>query len=213
MIKAIFFDFDGVLVESVDIKTNAFADLFAHEGSRVVRKVVDYHMQNAGVPRYDKFRYIYREILKRPLDDRKFECLCSRFAECVIDNVVSAPYVKGALEFLEAYSSRYLCFVTSATPHVELEEIILRRGMARFFRALYGAPTNKTGAVKEVLQREEIHPSMAVYIGDALSDYKAAQDNGIAFIAKINGNEDIFDGIDCFRIRDLSTLSGTIIAM
>lgn len=31
MIKVVFFDFDGVIVESVDIKTKAFAKLFEKE--------------------------------------------------------------------------------------------------------------------------------------------------------------------------------------
>ncbi len=35
MIKAIIFDFDGVIVESVDIKTKAFARLFEHGGGMV----------------------------------------------------------------------------------------------------------------------------------------------------------------------------------
>jgi len=47
MIKAIIFDFDGVLVESVDIKTKAFAGLFEHEGDSIVRRVVAYHIKNA----------------------------------------------------------------------------------------------------------------------------------------------------------------------
>ncbi len=44
MIRAIAFDFDGVLVESVDVKTRAYAYLFKEYGQDVVSKVVDYHM-------------------------------------------------------------------------------------------------------------------------------------------------------------------------
>ena len=55
MIKAIIFDFDGVLVESLDIKTRAFAKLFGPEGPDMAKRVVDYHLQNGGVSRYEKF--------------------------------------------------------------------------------------------------------------------------------------------------------------
>jgi len=41
MIQAIGFDFDGVLVESVDIKTRAYAYLFEDEGPEVVQQVID----------------------------------------------------------------------------------------------------------------------------------------------------------------------------
>ena len=52
MIKIIFFDFDGVIVESVDIKTKAFAMLFEHEGRDIANRVIDYHLKNSGVSRF-----------------------------------------------------------------------------------------------------------------------------------------------------------------
>ncbi len=40
-IKTVFFDFDGVLVDSVNIKTKAFAKLFDPYGQEIEAKVVD----------------------------------------------------------------------------------------------------------------------------------------------------------------------------
>ncbi|MDD5437468.1 MAG: HAD hydrolase-like protein, partial [Candidatus Omnitrophica bacterium] len=84
MLRAIIFDFDGVLVESVDLKTGAFAKLFAAEGEDVVRKVVEYHLGNTGVSRFDKFRYIYKNILNRELSEEKFADLGRDFADLVM---------------------------------------------------------------------------------------------------------------------------------
>jgi len=47
--QAIIFDFDGVLVESGDLKTRAFADLYQSYGETVVSKVVRYHSLNGGL--------------------------------------------------------------------------------------------------------------------------------------------------------------------
>jgi beta-phosphoglucomutase-like phosphatase (HAD superfamily) len=41
---AIVFDFDGVLVESVDVKTQAFGALYAEYGDRIVEQVKAYHL-------------------------------------------------------------------------------------------------------------------------------------------------------------------------
>ena len=210
MIKAIIFDFDGVLVESMDIKTKAFAKLFEHEGEDIVKKVVSYHMNNAGVSRYEKFRYIYKEILKRFLSDEEFEMLCKKFAASVMDGVIKAPYVEGAREFLENYSEEYRCFVVSATPQEEIEEIILRRGIRHFFKAVYGAPTRKTEAVRDILVEEGINTAEALYVGDALSDSNAAKDNCVNFIARINGNDSIFAGLNCLKVKDLTNLKTII---
>ena len=70
MIRAVVFDFDGVLVESIETKTNAYACLFECEGEEIVRRVVEYHLKHGGVSRFEKFKFIYREILCRPLSEK-----------------------------------------------------------------------------------------------------------------------------------------------
>lgn len=215
MIHVIFFDFDGVLVESVDIKTKAFAKLFESEGKDIVEKVVDYHLKNAGISRFEKIRYIYQNMLKRDLSKKIFDDFCQQFSHLVVDEVVSAPYVKGAKEFLDGYADKYMCFVVSATPQDEMEEIIKRRQMQGYFKGIYGSPKKKGDIVREILAaytsvlspQPPVHsPQSFVYVGDALSDYKAAMDNSVHFISRINNNETIFASIDCLKIKDLTNL-------
>jgi HAD superfamily hydrolase (TIGR01549 family) len=211
MIRTIFFDFDGVIVESVDIKTRAFAELFANEGEDVVKKVVSYHLNNAGISRYEKFRHIYSEILKRLLGDEEFAVLCNNFAARVLDGVVKAPYVRGAKEFLKKYSGQYRCFVVSATPQEEIEEIIQRRRIRQFFKGVYGAPAKKKDVVREMLARDNTAPCKAVYVGDAMSDYLAAKENKVFFIARVTeDNSRIFKDLDCTKLNDLANLKEAI---
>lgn len=236
VIKAIIFDFDGVLAESVDIKTKAFTRLFEHEGERVVKEIVEYHIKNAGVSRFEKFGYIYKEILKKPLTDVDFQDLCNRFSQLVVDEVVNAPFVKGAKEFLENYSSIYDCYVASATPQEEMEKIVKRRQMSRYFKGIYGSPKKKGDIVREILatytlrhaatsfhsvlsppssvlltQPSVLSPQSFVYVGDALSDYEAAKENNVAFIARITHNNGLlFKTVICTKIQDLQNLRITI---
>lgn len=207
MIKAVIFDFDGVLVESVDIKTNAFAELFKVEGRKIARLVVGYHLRNAGVSRYEKFKYIYKNFLKRELTKEKFNALCANFAKLVCDEVVKSRYVRGAKNFLERYSSKYKLFVISATPQAEIEEIIKRRKMNLYFRGVYGAPISKFEAVRMILRRNRLKPVETVYVGDASRDYEAAVKYGLTFIARVRNDESIFDSVSCLKIKDLSALN------
>ncbi|MDD5435187.1 MAG: HAD hydrolase-like protein [Nitrospira sp.] len=210
MIKAIIFDFDGVIVESVDIKTKAFARLFEHEGEAVVEKVVDYHLKNGGVSRFDKFRYYYKEILGRPLPEQKFEELCNRFSELVMDEVINAPYVKGSKEFLDKYYNAYPCFVATGTPQEEIDEIIRQREMTHYFKKVFGAPKKKDVIVRDILDGYSLKPHEVIYVGDAMSDYQAAYENSVRFIARIHDNESIFNDIECIKIMDLTGLGRVI---
>lgn len=204
MIKAIFFDFDGVIAESVDIKTNAFKKFFASDGKGAVRRVEEYHLKNTGVSRFEKFRYIYKEILKRELTEEVFQDLCQRFSRLVIDEVINAPYVRGAEEFLKDFSKLYKCYVVSATPQNEIEEIIIRKNIKDYFNGIFGAPQKKSDILKNVIEKEKLLPKEVLYIGDALSDYEAARANSVNFVARINSNNHIFKDIDCLKVKDLS---------
>ena len=52
--KIIFWDFDGVVKESVNIKTEAFAELFVKHGNDIVEKLTAHHISNGGMSRYKK---------------------------------------------------------------------------------------------------------------------------------------------------------------
>ncbi len=80
MLRAIAFDFDGVLAESVDTKTQAYASLFNNESDEAVRNIVEYHLKHGGVSRFEKFKTFYREILQRPLSEERFQELCDQFS-------------------------------------------------------------------------------------------------------------------------------------
>jgi len=182
MIRAIGFDFDGVLVESVDIKTRAYASLFEDEGPEVVRQIIDYHLADGGISRFEKFRTIYRDILKRELSDERSRFLCSRFSRVVVDAVVAAPWVTGALEFLVRNHERYRMFIISGTPESELQAIVERRSMTRFFEAVRGSPKDKVTLLAEVANELNLIREETVYVGDAKGDWDAAQALGLTFL-------------------------------
>lgn len=207
MIKAIVFDFDGVLVSSENIKTEAFGKLFKDEGEEISKKVVEYHLDNAGVSRFDKFRYIYKEMLRRELTEEVFNGLCDGFSKLVMEDVVAAPYVPGAKEFLDAHHTTYNCFVSSATPQDEIEEIVLQRGMAHYFKEVYGAPLKKDKAVNMILDAYNLKNNEVVFVGDAVSDYKAAQKSSVFFVARLTESGYQFESEQCPKMQDLTFFS------
>src|SRR5688572_16139418 len=92
---AIVFDFDGVLVESVDVKTKAFAALYDGYGSEVVSKVMQWHLAHGGVSRYEKFRHFHRAFLSKELSAEEEKSLGERFSALVEKAVIEAPWVPG----------------------------------------------------------------------------------------------------------------------
>jgi phosphoglycolate phosphatase-like HAD superfamily hydrolase len=180
--EAFFFDFDGVLADSVEVKTWAFAKLFEPHGPEVVRKVIDHHRRHGGMTRLEKFHHYHSKYLDKNLTDEKMAELCRRFSELVVDEVVAAPEIQGAGEFLTKWCKRLPCFVISATPEEEIREIVQRRGMAGYFKEVLGAPADKEQNLKSLLDKYGLSPSKCCFFGDTTSDYQAAQACGTYFI-------------------------------
>jgi phosphoglycolate phosphatase-like HAD superfamily hydrolase len=187
--QAFFFDFDGVLADSVEVKTRAFARLFAPFGPEVEAKVVEHHRRHSGVTRVEKFRHYYQEFLGRPLDEAGLADLCSRFARLVVDEVVAAPEILGAEAFLRRWATRLPCFVVSAAPEAEIREIVKRRGWSGYFEEVRGAPRNKKENLEILLERHQLVPDRCLFWGDAESDYRAAQACGLQFLGILHDQQ------------------------
>jgi len=186
---ALFFDFDGVLADSMEVKTRAFAKLFEPYGSEIQSKVVDHHRKNGGMPRRDKFKHYYAELLHRPLDNNEMERLCKAFSSLVIDEVVAAPGIPGAIEFLEKWHKAIPCFVVSAVPDEELGMIVTKRGLNKYFRMVLGSSRSKMEHLEYLLGKFVFDSAKCLYFGDAENDYKAAKACKIPFIGILTGTE------------------------
>ena len=121
---AIVFDFDGTLVQSNEIKTWAFGELYKEHGEKIVQQIIAYNKEHEGVSRFVKFRYWHENLSDQPYTKDIGEKLSCIFTKLVFDAVVQAPYVEGALEFLKNHYQHIPLFVASGTPEQELREII-----------------------------------------------------------------------------------------
>jgi phosphoglycolate phosphatase-like HAD superfamily hydrolase len=192
MIKVIIFDFDGVILESVSVKTDAFRKLFSFTPSHV-DEIVRFHIQNGGMSRYDKFRYIYSDILHEELSDKQMDWLSQQFTELTISGVKNAKYVTGILNFLEKYHSKFIFYIVSATPQNELNDIVNQRGLARFFSDVLGSPERKEANLKKICASVDVPENDIIFIGDSLNDWKATWSTGIRFIGRVKpGDPEIF---------------------
>lgn len=183
LLRAVFLDFDGVVLESADIKTDAFRWLFRKERAR--RAVLAYHRQNAGISRFVKFAHIHRAILKKPYGPAERRRLGTAFARYVRGRVLAAPFVPGARRFLARYGSRVKLFVVSGTPSAELKDIVRRRGLARSFVAVVGSPPDKATTLRRLLRRHKWRADETLYVGDALNDHRAATRCGVGFLGRL----------------------------
>jgi beta-phosphoglucomutase len=199
MFHTVILDFDGVVLESVSVKTEAFRSLFSSEPDHV-DEIVDFHIKNGGMSRFDKFRYIYKHFLHRELDNPTFNRLSEEFAGLVYNGVVRAPFVPGAETFLENFSKKIPLYIVSATPEEELVKIIRERKLSAYSQQVFGAPWKKADCIRNILITTGFPPDQALFVGDALNDLAAARAAGVKFVGRVKpGDENIF--CECMEIE------------
>lgn len=192
-LEAVFLDFDGVVVESSDIKTQAFYALYQSFGEKIASKAKGHHLLNQGVSRAQKFRYIHEQFLQKTLSSDEEKLLSKQFSDIVLEKILKAPLVKGVLEFLEAMAEGHIpVFLLSATPHDELVSICNERGLIRHFKGVYGTPYTKTEKGCEIIKENHFSPENIIFVGDSMSDFKAAQSLGVSFVGRLSADQNPF---------------------
>lgn len=178
-----FFDFDGVVLESTHIKTEAFVELYA--GSGVEDQVRSYHLAHQGISRFVKFEWIAKNLLHEKWQPEQAQILGDRFSELVLDKVLNAPFVAGVeylLQWLQA--QKKFVVVASGTPQLELNEIIVERNLQSVFKEYHGTPKSKTDIINEVVGNYKFQKSDCIFLGDASTDCEAAKSTRIDFLAR-----------------------------
>ncbi len=180
-LKAIFFDFDDVLANSLTIKEEAFMTLFESCTQQEKSAIQDHFNQYTGRSRQEKLTFIYKHILNQPLPEQKLQKLCEQFKHRSLKAVIASPEITGTSALLNAIPNNILCFVVSGTPEIELQHIVRERGIARYFAEIKGTPTPKENNIAQLLEDFQLPPKHCLMLGDGLVDKQAADLNNIAF--------------------------------
>ncbi|MGY8635359.1 HAD hydrolase-like protein [Bradyrhizobium sp. 14AA] len=181
-------DFDGVVLRSVEIKAQAFAEIYREEKPARIAAVMAYQHAHGGVNRREKFRHFEREIFGRVGDESVVEKLSARYTAIVHEAVVRCPFVDGVYDFITSYFQRLAVHVVSGTPENELSDIIERRGLKPYFRTIAGAPVLKLDAFRRIIRTSLLTADQAIAVGDSPTEYAAAKELGIPFVGIVDYN-------------------------
>ncbi len=180
----IVFDCDGILLESMDIKTRAFQRVGREISAEAAEGLAAYHRLNGGVSRFKKFEWLYATYKDRAITDEEKEALNQAFKKATLEEIAKCPLVPGAQGVLDHWKERVPMYVASGAPEEELRMILQNRGLAKYFEGVYGSPTVKTQLLRSIVQHAGVYPRDAVMIGDARTDQYAAEAVGTQFYGR-----------------------------
>lgn len=189
-IKAIAFDFDGVILDSVQLKADLFIDCY---GGRLDESqkaaILAYQAQHGGIGRAEKFRYFERNVFGRIPDEATIARLANQYSMLLMARVGSCPELPGARAFLERSSTQLSLHLVSGTAHHDLVAITAQRRLDHYFDTIVGSPTAKVDAFADIVRSGCWLPDQVLAIGDSMTELQAAAQIGMPFVGIVAATE------------------------
>ena len=182
MIKNIIFDFDGVVLDSIPVKSEGFRKLFEDFPKNKVDELIEYHMYNGGMSRYKKIEYFFQKILGQEIKNKQILEYAEKYSEITKEELSQKKYlIDDSLYFIQKQYKKYNMHIASGADENDLKYICNRLDLEKYFLSIKGSPKVKSDIVSDILVSKNYRKKETVLIGDSINDYEAARDNGIIF--------------------------------
>ena len=192
---AIFFDFDGVIVASKEIRVSGFLEIFKEYPKDIVEKLVLYHLKNGGISRYEKIKWFYSELLNEKITKSKMQEKAEEFKSIMLERMKSKKIIiNQTLEFIKKIYSKYPLHIISGSDENELKEICLHLEISKYFKTIQGSPKVKSRLIADCLLKGKYNPVEVIYIGDSIIDYNSSKENNLIFYG--------FNNFDLKKVSD-----------
>ncbi len=182
MIKTILWDFDGVILDSMKIKGDGFAELFKKYEPKDIKKLEKYHYANGGVSRFEKIRYFFNSILEVSISEDNILQLSDDFATIIEKKLYdTSNLIEDSLIFIKKNYKKYDFHIVSGAENNELNDLCKYFEIEQYFLSINGSPTKKEILIKNILENYRYNIDETILIGDSINDYKAAHLNNLIF--------------------------------
>jgi phosphoglycolate phosphatase len=169
------FDFDGVLVDSLDLYAEAVARCLERIGMPIVKNRADYLALFDG--------NFYESMATRGVDLAAFALAAGEILPR-IDYDAMKPFA-GLIPVLEALQKNHSLAVISSNGYRTIRAMLTRFGFDPYFREIFGSDFlfSKKEKIDHALEKYAIPREKAFYIGDTAGDMVEARAAGVRSVA------------------------------
>ncbi|OXA77565.1 Phosphoglycolate phosphatase, HAD superfamily [Flavobacterium aquidurense] len=185
--KIILWDFDGVIMDSMPVRDKGFEIVLQNYPQDQVSLLMEYHRNNGGLSRYNKFRYFFEEIRKESVTDSEIKVLAEEFSVVMLENLLNSKLlINDSLNFIKENYLKYKMHIVSGSDGNELRYICEKLGLSKYFSSIHGSPTPKNKLVEDLMTENNYNNDETCLIGDSFNDLEAAEVNKIVFFGYNN---------------------------
>lgn len=190
--NVIFWDFDGVLMNSNKIRDLGFERVLEEYPEEEVEQLMKFHRKNGGLSRYVKFRYFFEEIRGRHITEKEVKQWAEKFSVIMKGLLIdSSLLIDETIQYVKKNHGDKKMHIVSGSDQNELRYICESLDIDKYFDSIHGSPTPKKELVNNLLEEHKYSIEECLLIGDSINDYEAAMSNLIEFLGF--GNHEIIE--------------------
>jgi HAD superfamily hydrolase (TIGR01509 family) len=160
MIKAILFDFNGVIIDDEPLQMNAYKEILAKEGIALTE---EQYYARLGMDDRTFIEDVYREAEKEPGTNKVLEVALAktaRWRELIADEL---PIFPGVVDFIRKMEHEFALGIVSMAKREEIEYVLESAGLSECFSIIVSA---------EDIENCKPHPECYLKGFNALDSYR-----------------------------------------
>ncbi len=186
MIKAIFFDFDGVIMDTMDVKLDSYC--YALQKFNFPRKKIrEFQLRYTGLSRKKILVLIYEHLSGEKVTETIAKNMFNRFAEHDEKSRSMMKPIPESFAFLKKVYSQYYTALISGTPQDVIKKTVEFHKLTPYFDDIQGSPKLKSDIIRGLLKKQKLLANECVFIGDGKTDQDAAEACCIKFVGLNRG--------------------------
>ena len=190
--QTVFFDCDGVVLNSNQTKTDAFRRTLKDYPSNLVDIFIDFHQMNMGISRYGKFHHFFNTIFSIENNHEIIKKSVKDFSLITREKLLDCKIIPGVEDLLSYLLDKKIqCFLVTGGDEEEVKFIFRKRKLEKYFKGIYGSPTDKYRNLEKIQEDHQI--DNALFFGDSRIDLDVAEMFNLDFIF-ISGASEWIDG-------------------
>lgn len=190
-IEVILWDFDGVIMNSNEVRDFGFQEVLKDYPKEEVEKLMNFHHENGGLSRYVKFNYFFNKVREDNFSQEEINKWAAKFSEIMLENLKDKKLLfTETVKFIKNNYQQYTMHIVSGSDQRELREICKDLDIEKYFKSIHGSPTPKNQLVEKLMNEHNYMYEHCILIGDSINDYEAAHINNIHFFAYNNTSID-----------------------
>ena len=179
---SIIFDCDGVILQSNELKSNAFEKVLAKYDPEIVGAFVEWHKRTGGISRFEKFANFFRNYLEAEDWQDLTDVACHDFGRIIFEGLCHCPFIPGFEDYLAWSKTENIpVAVNTGGAQDEIREVFKIRGLLDKFKIVLGSPATKYNNMVNLREMGLLEPG-TLYFGDSKLDFDLAQDFILNFV-------------------------------